>query len=301
MFCQTALAPHERRRDHARRRSGLHRHGRHAQAFAHAEDAAARAHHPRRRQSHAGDGRLEAAEVGRKDRPHVRAHGRGAGALELADLRQHLARQEDRHVGERRPQRPPDRPLVGVVEEREQQTDGDGVDPMPPDELDRRADVLGVELLYHAPLGVDALADFQSQVTRHQHGRGVLEEIVEARAGRAPQLEHVATAVRGDQGDPGAAPLQQRVGDHGGRMGQPADVTGGHPVRGRRRTQAGHHALGEIPRSRRHLDHVHGAGRLVGEHDVGERAADVHADAPRHGKSSITARGARWAGPRRLR
>ena len=105
MFCQTALAPHERRRDHARRRSRLHRHRRHAQALAHAEDAAARAHHPRRRQSHAGDGRLETAEVGRKDRPHVRAHGRGAGALELADLRQHLARQEDRQVGERRPQR----------------------------------------------------------------------------------------------------------------------------------------------------------------------------------------------------
>src|SRR6185436_12810536 len=75
-----------------------------------------------------GDGRLQTAEVRRQDGTDVRAHRGGAGALELANLRQHLARQEHRHVRERRPQRAADRPLVSIVEEGEEQADGDGVD-----------------------------------------------------------------------------------------------------------------------------------------------------------------------------
>jgi hypothetical protein len=178
---------------------------------------------------------------------------------------------------------------VRVVEEREEQTDGDGVDLVARDEVDRRVDVAVLERRHHPSLRVDALAHLEAEVAWHQGRRRVLEEVVETGAGRAPELQHVATAARGDERGARALALQQRVGDDGGGVGQPADVGGGDTVAAHRDAEPLHHSVREVARRGRHLDHRRRPARLVGEDDVGERPADVHADAPAHRASSTTA------------
>ena len=81
------------RRHHARRRARLHRHRRHGDGLRRLEHAAARAHHVEPRAGPARGSALSSrsrydARIG----PDVGAHRGRAGALELPDLRQHLAR-----------------------------------------------------------------------------------------------------------------------------------------------------------------------------------------------------------------
>ena len=97
------LPRHQRRGHHAGRRSRLHRHGRHGDRLGRFQDAAVRSHHVEPRQALAARGALQPLQVRRQDRPDVGAHRRGAGALELADLGQHLRRQVDADPRQRRP------------------------------------------------------------------------------------------------------------------------------------------------------------------------------------------------------
>src|SRR6516162_9826747 len=90
------------------------------------EDAAVRSHHVERRQRATARDLVEPLEIGRKNWPGIGAHCGRAGALELLDLGQHLRRQIDRDIRQRRPQPGTEPLLMRRVEEAEQERDRDG-------------------------------------------------------------------------------------------------------------------------------------------------------------------------------
>ena len=186
-------------------------------------------------------------------------------------------------IGQGRAQPGADGSLVGVVEERVQETDGDRLDVVALDEVDGVVDVLVAQRFHEGALGVDALGDLQAMVARHQHRGGVLEEVVEGGARGAAQLQHVAEAPRGDEGRARALALQEGVGHHGGGVGE----------EGSRRRARGRGAAEPLPRaSSTPRPKSRGVvetfttrdprAALLGEHDIGEGAADVDAEAPAH-------------------
>ncbi|MBF8288647.1 MAG: hypothetical protein HW381_1755 [Candidatus Rokubacteria bacterium] len=173
---------------------------------------------------------------------------------------------------------------MGVVEKGVEEADRDGLDVVALDEIHRVVHVLHVERDDHLALGVQPLADLEPQVTRHDHRRPVLEEVVELGARGTPQLEHVAESFGGDERCSRALVLEQRVGDDGRGMREEGDVAGPHAVRARGGGERVEDAAGEVARRGRHLDHLEAPARLVRHDDVREGAADVHADAPAHGR-----------------
>ncbi len=186
------------------------------------EDAAAAAHDIRRGQAHAGHRRLEAREIRGQDGPDIGAHRGRARALELADLRQHLARQEDRQVGQRRPAAAPPiaRSWASFRNEysRHTATAWTSWRLMKSTASSSSSSRSGSTT---APWASTRSVTSRRQVTGHEDGGRVLEQIVQARPRRAPQLEHVAHPARGDERDARALALEQRVGDDGGRVREP--------------------------------------------------------------------------------
>ena len=88
----------------------------------------------------------------------------------------------------------------------------------------RRAHLIGIERRDDAPVAVQALADLQPMAARNQRIGKAQEQIVDVVALLGPHFEHVAKALRGEQAEPRAAPLDDRVGDQRGAVNDLADV-----------------------------------------------------------------------------
>ena len=197
------------RGDDPGRGSGLDGGGGHPERLGHVQDPAVRPHDVERGEIELGERGRQAFEVGGEHRSDVGAHRGRARALELPDLGQDLAREEDRDAGQRRPQPFTDPPLVDVVEEREHQAHGDGLHfSETADGVDEHVDLGLLECGDDVALGVDSFANLESLPAGHEHRGGVLEQVVEVRAGGAPDLEHVAKAAGGDERDVRALPLR---------------------------------------------------------------------------------------------
>ena len=271
------------RGDDPGRGTGLDGGGGHPERLGHVQHSAARPHDVQRGEMEFGEGRLQALEVGGEHRSDVGADRRRARALELTDLGQDLARQEDGKAGQRRPQPLAYASFVHVVEEREHQAHGDGFHAIEAaDGVDERVELRLVEGGDDLALGIDSFRDLEPLAAGHQHRGGVLEEIVEVGAGGAPDLEHVAESTGGDQRDIGALRFEQGVGDDGSGMGEERDRAGRDVVLVHRGTSAVDDGGPEVVRGRRRLGDPHPAAGLVEDCDVGERPADIHSDAPSH-------------------
>ena len=169
-----------------------------------------------------------------------------------------------------------------VVQEGEHEADRDRLHLEGPDALDHRIQPGLVERNDDLALGVDPLPDLEAAAARHQHRRGVLEQVVEVRAGRAAQLQHVAEALGGDERDIGALRFQERVGDDRGGVGDEGDRSGVDGVFPHRRTHAVDHRGAEIARRGEHLGDARAPALLVQHGDIGERPADIDPDPPAH-------------------
>ena len=150
-------------------------------------------HDVERRQALAARRLLQARQVGGEDRADVGAHRRRAGALELLDLRQHLAGEIDRHARQRGAQARAEPALVLGVEEAEQQRDGDAPRRARPSvprsapsisRLGQRRD--------DGAVGADALGDLEAAAARDERGRA-----------------HPGTGRRGRRGRSAAAPARR--------------------------------------------------------------------------------------------
>jgi hypothetical protein len=139
------------------------------------------------------------------------------------------------------------------VEEAEQQRHGNGLDPFGLQGGDQAVDLSLGQRGDDLPVGTDALGDLVAAAAGNERGGRVLEEVVKVRPRRAPQLQHVAEAARGDSARAGAVLLEDGVGDDRGGVRQQPDVGRGEACSAHRHAQGGQHALGQIARRGRHL------------------------------------------------
>jgi hypothetical protein len=171
---------------------------------------------------------------------------------------------------------------VRIVQEREQQGNADGLQSGGLDRRRDRRDLLLIQLGDHITLGVDTFADLEPPAARHQHRGRILEQIVQVATGRAPEFQQIAKATRADEARASTFVLQQRIGDHGGRVRQKRDTGRIDTVLLKTQTDAPHHALGKISRSRQYFGDADPAAAFLDEGDIRKRAADVDADPPSH-------------------
>ena len=223
----------------------------------------------------------------RQHRSHHGTHRGRAGALEFADLRQHLGRQIYTDTRQRRAQRLADAPLMRIVQEREQERHGDRLQPRLADRLDQRRQFILGQWRDNLALRIDPFGDLEPPAPRHQHRGRILQQIVQIGARRPPQFQDIAHAARRDEAGARALVLQQRVGDHRGGMRQQRyigriDAVGIQPL-----ADAVDHRLAEILRRGRQFGDGDAAGVLLHQGDVGEGAADIDADPPRHAMSAL--------------
>ena len=176
-----------------------------------------------------------------------------------------------------------------VVQEGEHEADRDRIHLEGPDARDHRIQPGLVERRCDLALGVDPLPDLEAPAARHQHRWGVLEEVVKVRAGRAPQLQHIAEPLGGDERDLGALRFQQRIGDDRGGVGDERDRSGVDAVVPHRRPYAVYHRGAEIARRGRHLGDARAPALLVQHGDIGERPADIDPDPPAHRAAPLPA------------
>ena len=219
---------------------------------------------------------------------HLRAdagvdHGGGA-ALVLADDRHHLVR--ERHPLEAAPlaQHLGAPALVGAVLEAVQEADRDRFHRLGPEDVDRGVEIGLVERLDLRAVRVEASADGQAQVARHQHrrvGRAMVEGVG---AKAAARLQEVAEAACHEHPYPGAAALQHGVGCHGGAVQEQRAVRqkvfDASPERPGGVLQDIEHSAARVRRHRGRLEDVEAAPG-VHQHHVGKGAADVDRDVPR--------------------
>ena len=169
--------------------------------------------------------------VARDTRPASARHSayhRRAGALEFADLRQDLAREEDRQVGQCRLSRSPiARSCVPFRNEYSRHT-------------------ATASTSWRSMKSTASSSASRRRARRRRPGRPparrprggggaardggrVLEQVVEAARADRRSSEHVAHPARGDERGARALALEQRIGDDGGRMREPRDVGGRDP------------------------------------------------------------------------
>ena len=227
---------------------------------------------------------VERAEIDRHARPHVRVdHGRRR-ALVLAVLAGDLVRERDLAFEAELPQRRFGGELVRGIRVRMQERNGHAGDAVLLEDRDRFLDRVLLERRVHAAVGIHPLGHRNAPVARHERRRMLPEQVVRIVAVAAAHLEDVAEALRREQADDGARPRQERVEPDGRAVEE---------VLGRSDTVLWDCSLDGVEdavlrgsRRRRLLADADLAGLVVIEDEVGERAADVDADARGHGSDS---------------
>ncbi len=214
--------------------------------------------------------------------PDIGTNRRRAGALELLDFGQHIRRQIDRNIRQRRSQQRAEPSLVLRVEEAEQERDRNGIGARRFHCRDQSIDLVFSERRHDRRVGPDAFRNLEPAPARNEHRRRVLEQVVEIRARRAPQLKHIAETTRCNQGCPRAGLFEDGVGHDGGRVGQEPDLGRGHRVAIHRQLEGAQHAFREVIGCGRDLRHADAAAGIFDQGNVGESPADIDPDPPGH-------------------
>jgi hypothetical protein len=173
--------------------------------------------------------------------------------------------------------------LVGRVRVGVQEGDGDRLDAVLAQRLERPGDVLADQLGLDRAVGHQPLGDGVDAAARHQRRRVAGEDVVEVVAVGAADLEHVAEAARRQQPHHGAAPLEQRVEADRGAVDE--ELGGGEGVAADRGVdRVADPLLGRRGR-RELLRDPHLARALVIKDQVGKRASDVYTEACGHSRA----------------
>ena len=168
------------------------------------------------------------------------------------------------------------------IEEAEQERDRDGLDPRRLERGDQRIDLVLRQRRDDGAVGADALGDLEAPAARDEGRRRVLEEVIEVGTRRAPQLQHIAEAARGNERRARAGFLENGIGHDGGGVRQEPDVGRGHLVAAHGSLEGAEHAVGKVPRGRGHLGDADRPARVVDERYVREGPADIDPDPPSH-------------------
>ena len=135
-----------------------------------------------------------------------------------------------------------------------------------------------VKLLERRAVGQGALRHVEAQIARHERARVLQHQVVEIVALLAPDLDRVAEALGGQQRGPRAFALDDRVGDQRGAVDEMLHLGGFDSGLLQGLDQHGLDRLRRIGRRGQHLADGERAGLIVHHDQIGEGAADVHAD-----------------------
>ena len=164
-----------------------------------------------------------------------------------------------------------DRVGIGMEE-----PDGDALDPGCGERRHQRVDGLFVEGFQYAAARVDALRHGEAQPARHDRLHLLDHQVVLVVAGLVADLENVAEPFGGDEGGPGAAPLEHGVGGERRAVEDEPDIVRRQPGFLQRFLQAVDHTLLGGLRRGQHLGRgPHPAGF---QHDIREGAAHIDPD-----------------------
>jgi hypothetical protein len=170
-----------------------------------------------------GEHRLQAADVARHDRLQIGVQNRGREALVFAKLGLDFRGQREMHIGQGVAQRARDRPLVRRVEIAEQKTDRTRFGAGSAHLVDHLRELRPIDRGADGAVGEDPLGQLEAMRARHQRRRIVGIEVVHVRPDLAADLQQVAKSSGGDQSDPAAGALDQRIGADRGAMGEAMD------------------------------------------------------------------------------
>ncbi len=219
------------------------------------------------------EGTLEAPEIAGHQGLHIGVGDGGRGALVLARLWTDLRRQRDADVRTLPREDVADVQLVRGVGVGMDERHRDGFDPLLVQPLGDRPDGCLVEGETHLAVHVHALRHGEAKAAA-DHRPGLLDEdVVLVEPALVGDLDDVAEALGGDQGDPGALALDDRVRRQRGAVHEHLDVGECAACLGKHAARAFDDGSLGRPRCREDLERMAALRRL--EHDVGERAADV--------------------------
>ena len=167
---------------------------------------------------------LEVRQIAIHQRLHI---GIGAGrdrARIFAQLRHDVGGERHEQVGKFALDQRAHRLLVRRVGVGMQEADRDRLDAVIHEPAQRGAHRVEVERRDTRPSRSIALADLQPVAARDQRLGKAEEQVVDVVALLGPHLEHVAEALRREQAEPRAAPLDQRIGDERRAVHDLADI-----------------------------------------------------------------------------
>ena len=178
--------------------------------------------------------------------------------------------------------------FVSGIGVRVQEADGQGLDLLGEEAVERSLHLGRVERLEHRAVGIDALVDLHAEIALHQRHGLLPREIVELGHSDPPDLEDVAESGGRDKAGPRALELEDRVGGDRGAVQHLGEIASAEAGLAEQLAQAVDNGARVVVDARRDLLRVNAAAG-VEQHDVGEGAADVDADAEArgHGHSPI--------------
>ena len=250
-------------------------------------DQPVREHHQQvAREALLGQARHEGAQVALDDRAAVGRDDRGREALVLAPYRQDLVRGRDVRVGQHLAGDLAGAPLVGRVGVGVQEADDHRLHALRLEALGGGTRLGLVERGQRLARVERPFGRLQAQMPRHQRLVGRHEHVVHRGAHvleAAPDLDDVAEAARRDHPGPGAVAVDERVGGEGRAVDDALDLAHERAQVGVAVARGGlgqrvEEALRGVARRGVALELAQRA-RLVHDEAVGERAADVDADA----------------------
>ena len=232
---------------------------------------------------------LEPLDVAVEHRLGVGVHRRGGPALVLAHVREDVGGAGDVQAGELAADEGFRGLLVrgvgvGVEEADRERLDAGRVDQVP----HRLAHAVRVQRLDHRAVGRDPLAHLPAAAARDERIGPPEPEVEQVVALLEAHVEDVAEP-RGHE-HPGRrpAPLDDRVGDEGGSVGDRVDLGHRDVLAGEEGGRALDHRGRGVFRGGEPLVDRDPAAALVEQGEVGERASDVHAEPTGHGQGLLS-------------
>jgi len=176
----------------------------------------------------------------------------------------------------------PRRFLMRGIEEAVEKTDCDGFGTCVAQNADRVAHRGLVECGFDAPVVAQSLRHFAAQPALDQHGRFVRLKIVKFGAFLPADFEQVAKAVAGDQTGRGTTVLDQRIGRHCRAVAEIGNIACLRGDLGERFANPHCDRVRGISGGRGNFPNRDLAALFVEQADIGEGAAGIDADPPRH-------------------
>ena len=217
-------------------------------------------------------------QIRRDDRHHVGVDHRRRCPLVLLDLGQHLEGDRDPHLRRLARDNTLDCQLMRRIGKRVDQADSDGLDLFRQQRVDLGLRIRLVEWALDAAGCIDTLVHDASEIALDQGRRLLPGHVVEPRHAQRAQLEHVAKTLGGDQPDPRALVLEDRIRGDRGAMPDFGDGGSGEAGLGEYLEQTLDDRRRVVADARRDLLRMDGAVAAE-QNDIGECAADVDADA----------------------